>query len=151
MKLAGWLILCYWVGLFLAAMSSSRSDVVTQSVRPSVRPFVCHLFFLLVSWRHMIISGISQLLLIRFWPNFNGRILGPCLKTVMVTFVQATYMPWWHFNMSAVTGPILTKKFGPNLGVIIFVDQTSLGTNLFQKKISEPKFFSKKNFGPKIS
>ena len=34
--------------LFLAAMSSSRSDIVTQSVRPFVRPFV-PFFFLLVS------------------------------------------------------------------------------------------------------
>ena len=30
---------------FLAAMSSSRSDVVTTSVRPSIRPFVMKEFF----------------------------------------------------------------------------------------------------------
>ena len=33
-----------------------------------------------MSWRHLSISGISQLLLIRFSPNFKGRIFGPCLK-----------------------------------------------------------------------
>ena len=33
-----------------------------------------------LSWRHLSISGISQLLLIRFSPNFKGKIFGPCLK-----------------------------------------------------------------------
>ena len=30
--------------------------------------------------RHLSISGISQLLLIQFWPSFKCRILEPCLK-----------------------------------------------------------------------
>ena len=30
-----------------------------------------------LSWRHLSISTISQLLLVRFWPNFKGRFLGP--------------------------------------------------------------------------
>ena len=54
----------------------------------------------------------------------------------MVTFVQATYALVTFVqisNISAVTGPILTKLFGPNLcGVIIFVDQNVLGQNFFQ-------------------
>ena len=29
-----------------------------------------------LSWRHLSISGISQLLLTRFWQNFKGRFLG---------------------------------------------------------------------------
>ena len=29
-----------------------------------------------LSWRHLSISAISQLLLARFWPNFKGRFLG---------------------------------------------------------------------------
>ena len=29
-----------------------------------------------LSWQHLSISGISQLLLTRFWPNFKGRFLG---------------------------------------------------------------------------
>ena len=45
---------------FLAAMSSSRSDVVTQSVRVSVRP----LFFLLVSLKFLLVlngfDGVSR-------------------------------------------------------------------------------------------
>ena len=30
-----------------------------------------------LSWRHLSISAISQLLLAWFWPNFKGRFLGP--------------------------------------------------------------------------
>ena len=30
-----------------------------------------------LSWQHLSISTISQLLLVRFWPNFKGRFLGP--------------------------------------------------------------------------
>ena len=45
---------------FLAAMSSSRSDVVTQSVRSSFRT----LFFLLVSWEFYLVlksfNGVSR-------------------------------------------------------------------------------------------
>ena len=29
-----------------------------------------------LSWQHLSISGIYQLLLTRFWPNFKGRFLG---------------------------------------------------------------------------
>ena len=51
------------------------------------------------------------------------------MSTVMVTFVQATYALVTFVqisNISAVTGPILTKLFGPNLCVvIIFVDQNA--------------------------
>ena len=57
----------------------------------------------------------------------------------MVTFVQATYalVTFVHIsNISAVTGPILIKLFGPNFfGVIIFVDQNdklSLDRGLLQ-------------------
>ena len=88
----------------------------------------------------------------------------------MVTFVQATYALVTFVqisNISAVTGPILTKLFGPNLCVvIIFVDQNVLVQNFFQtqnfilmdqKKNSKSKFFkpkivfqSQNFFGPKI-
>ena len=49
---------------FLAAMSSSRSDVVTQFVRSSVRPSFRTLFFLLVSWEFYLVlksfNGVSR-------------------------------------------------------------------------------------------
>ena len=32
-----------------------------------------------LSWQHLSISGISQLLLTQFWPNFKGRFLGQSL------------------------------------------------------------------------
>ena len=32
-----------------------------------------------LSWRHLSISAISQLLLARLWPNFKDRFLGPFL------------------------------------------------------------------------
>ena len=53
----------------------------------------------------------------------------------MVTFVQATYALVTFVqisNISAVTGSILTKTFGPNfLGVKIFVNQNVLERNFF--------------------
>ena len=78
----------------------------------------------------------------------------------MVTFIQATYAlaTFVHIrNISSVTGPILTKHFGPNLwghffseqkldpnyGVIICMDPKPLQT---QKKISGPKFSSDSKF-----
>ena len=53
------------IGLsFLAAMSSSRSDVVTQSVRLCFRSFVRPLFFLLVSLKFLLVlkcfNGVSR-------------------------------------------------------------------------------------------
>ena len=65
---------------------------------------------------------------------------------VLVTFVHIR-------NISAVTGPILTKLFGP----IIVVDQNVLGQNFYRSKFfSHPKFFktqkffqSQNFFGPK--
>ena len=55
-------------------------------------------------------------------------------------FVMATFV---HIrNISAVTGPILTKLFGPNFfEIMIFVDQNVLGQNFFG-----PKFFLNTNF-----
>ena len=58
------------------------------------------------------------------------------MPTVMVTFVQATYALVTFVqitNISAVTGLILTKPFGPNFfGVIIFLDQNVFGQNFFK-------------------
>ena len=96
------------------------------------------------------------------------------MLTVMVTFAQAMYalVTFVHIsNFSAVTGPILTKLFGPNFyGVIIFVDQNVLGQTLSRpeillgpkvigqeilldpKKISNSNFFGTRNFfRPKIN
>ena len=57
----------------------------------------------------------------------------------MVIFVQETdaLAIFVHItNISAVTGPILTKLFGPKFfGVIIFVDQNVLGQTFSRHKI----------------
>ena len=72
----------------------------------------------------------------------------------MVTFVLATYalVTFVHIsNISAVTGPILTKLFGPNFfGVIIFVDQNVLGQNFFKtQNFIRAQSFQTRNFiGP---
>ena len=75
----------------------------------------------------------------------------------MATFVQATYalVTFVHIsNISDVTGPILTKLFGPNfLGFINFVGQNVLGPNFFRPKFFlDPKFFfrTKIFLGPNI-
>ena len=64
------------------------------------------------------------------------------MPTVMVEFVLATYALVTFVqisNISAVTGPILTKLCGPNLcGVIIFVDQNFLGQNFFYTYLPPP-------------
>ena len=69
----------------------------------------------------------------------------------MVTFVQTTYAlaTFVHItNISAVTGPILTKLFGLHfLGGMIFVDLIVLGLQFF----FNPKFiWPQKFFGPMI-
>ena len=43
-----------------------------------------------LSWWHLSISGISQLLLTRFWPNFKGRFLG---------------LSWTDFNYHSIICP----------------------------------------------
>ena len=70
-----------------------------------------HLSMQHLSSLHLYISGISQLLLTRFWWNFTGRFLEQ-IPTVTVTFVQATFVLviFVHIrNISAVTDTILTK------------------------------------------
>ena len=69
---------------FLAAMSSSRSDGVTQFVRPSVRSFVRNLFFLLVSLESRVFQGSLRI----FQGSFKGvsRVFQGCFKGVSRVF-----------------------------------------------------------------
>ena len=66
------------------------------------------------------------------------------MPTVMVTFGQEAYALTTFVQIryiSAVTGPILTTLFGPNVsGVIIFVDQNILGPTFLR-----PRFFQIQN------
>ena len=71
-------------------MSSSRSDVVTQSVRLFVFPFVRPLFFLLVSLKFLLVlksfNGVSRQF--KECLKFNGsfkevlRVFQGCFKDV---------------------------------------------------------------------
>ena len=93
-----------------------------------------------LSRRHLSISGISQLLLTRFWPNFKVSFLGLSLTNVKMTFVQATFdlAKSVHIsNMSAVTEPILIKLFWPKF----FFD-----LNFFLLKINLDPIFFDQNF-----
>ena len=102
------------------------------------------------------LTGILQLLLTRFWPNFNDRFLRPSW-TFMVTIVQETFvLPKFVNirNISAVTGPILTKLFGPNFGTkkisgprIFFLTISFLNQYIFLiKNILGQKFFWTEHF-----
>ena len=88
-----------------------------------------------LSWRHLSISGISQLLLTRFWWNFKGSFLGQLeqISTIKLTFVEARFdlVSFVHiWNISAVTDSILTKKFS----YFLF-----FRTRLFYQKLLYPK------------
>ena len=69
---------------FLVAMSSSMSDGVTQFVCSFVRPFVCNLFFLLVSLESRVFQGSLRV----FQGSFKGvsRKFQGCLKEVSRVF-----------------------------------------------------------------
>ena len=73
--------------VFLAAMSSSRSDVVTQFVRSFVRSFVFpSLFFLLVSLKFLLVlksfNGVSR--------KLKGRMkFQVCFKKVSRMFQES--------------------------------------------------------------
>ena len=72
------------------------------------------------------------------------------MPTDMVTFVQATYAlaAFVHItNISAVTGPILTKLFGTPFFGDIFVVLNVLGPNFIRHTFFlNPKFFYGSNF-----
>ena len=82
------------------------------------------------------------------------------MVTFKVTLVPATYVQVTSYisNISAITAPILTKIFAPNiLGGLIFVryillDQTFFDPNTFltQKCFGPNCFFHPECFGPKF-
>ena len=94
-----------------------------------------------------------------YWPDFDQTLkVGSWdpleqIPTVMVTFVQATFVPETFVlfrNISPVTDPILTKLFGPNFCRPIFMlDPKCFWTQyFFGPKILEldQKLFLTKNF-----
>ena len=62
---------CYWHDLDQTLKAGSWEHL--EQI-PTVRWYLSRQH---LSWRHLSISAISQLLLALFWPNFKGRFLGP--------------------------------------------------------------------------
>ena len=100
---------CYWSDFDQTLKVSSR-DHFWQT--PAVMVTFVQETFVLAT---LSISGISQLLLTRCWPNFKGKFLGtsrtdsnchrdfgPGIIYFLATFVHVR-------NISAVSAPILTK------------------------------------------
>ena len=100
-------MVCFWITnfldlhFFLAAMSSSRSDVVTQSVCPFVRLSVCPFvrsspFFLLVSLKCLLVVKSFKSVSRQFKEclKFNGSfkevlsVFQGCLKGVSRKFQE---------------------------------------------------------------
>ena len=111
-----------------------------------------HLFRQHLSWQHLSISGKSQLLLTRFWPNFKCRFLEPfstdakCHGDICPSNIYSGNIcnddicP--YRNISAVSDPILTKLFRSKFFGTLFFHQ-----NIFWPKISfDPNFFGQKIF-----
>ena len=93
-----------------------------------------------LSWRRLNISGISQLLLTRFWPNFECRFLNRC-KLLWWHFSRQN-MSWWYLSMSQ----LLLTQFWPNFLGPIFGGLNFCGPKFFRQKFSCPKFFWTKNY-----
>ena len=81
-----------------------------------------------LSWWHLSISAISQLLLARFWPNFKGRFLGPF---------------WTYPNCHSD----IFKKYSPpkNVAEKRILLQKNLPNSKFQRKKWIQKMFAEKN------
>ena len=83
-----------------------------------------------MSWWHLSILGICQLLLIQFWPNFKGRILGPSLEDANSILLSSQHMSWRHLSISAIS-QLLLSQFLPNFWEPIFFGALILFWNKF--------------------
>ena len=105
-----------------------------------------------LSWWHLSISGISQLILTLFWPNFKGRFL--VLLTIFNRcqlsrwHLSRQHLSWQHLSISEISQLLLTKFFGSNyLGALIigpkfFLDLNFVSTKFFlTQKCLRPNIF----------
>ena len=121
-----------------------------------------------LSWQHLSILGISHLLLIRFWPIFKGRFLGPSLtdanyhsKICPGNICPGNICPhqeyfsycWPNFDQTIVR---CLNFFGPKFFTLIFLPLLFFNPKLFWTQIFqdpnflEPKIVATKIFGPKV-
>ena len=117
-----------------------------------------------LSWQHLSISGISQLLLTRLWPNFKGRFLGLswtnfnyCSNICPGNFCSGDICPYQEYL--SCYWPIFDQTFWTGflagLGSKFCLDQNLVWPKLFEPKLYGhiffgPRFFRPKFFGPKI-
>ena len=127
-----------------------------------------HLSMQYLSWQHLSILGISHLLLIRFWPIFKGRFLGPSLTDANYhsnicpgNICPGNICPhqeyfsycWPNFDQTIVR---CLNFFGPKFFTLIFLPLLFLNPKLFWTQIFqdpnflEPKIVATKIFGPKV-
>ena len=129
---------------------------------------------------HLFISGISQLLMTQFWPNFKGRILGPCLKDAdcygdicqgnicpgdICSYMQYLSFYWSNFDQFFLDHDFCGPKYSWTkllrthifLMQIFFSSPKMLGLTVFipeilldPKKKSNSIFFTPNFFRPKI-
>ena len=101
-----------------------------------------------MSQRHLSISGISQLLLTQFLPNFKGRLLGPFLTDANChgdicpgNICPGDICPYQEYLSCYCFGP--NKLFWPlNLWDLkFFLTNTFFGQNFLDQKIFENNFF----------
>ena len=110
-----------------------------------------------LSSRHLYISGISQLLLTRFWPNFKGRFLGQSLSDSNCygddiypgNICPGTNRPYQQY-LSCYWADFDQSFWIQFLEALIFIDhnfldQTSLDPNIF---VYLKFFFDLNSLGP---
>ena len=101
-----------------------------------------------MSWRHLSISGISQLILTRFWPNFKCRFLGPSLTDAnshndicQGNICPGNIFPYHEYLSYNWPWPYFLNQncFG--------IQKNILTQNFFEPKfICDPKLFWTQNF-----
>ena len=106
-----------------------------------------------MSWRHLRISAISQVLLTRFWPNFLDPIswgLNFCEPTFFWTKLVLTQDFFGAKNVLTIDSIGPKNCFEPNIIFLLtqhFFWQIFFGSNIF----FDPQFFgTHKFFMPKI-
>ena len=115
-----------------------------------------------LSWQHLSILGISQLLLTRFWPNFEGGFLGPSLTDANChgDICQSNICPGDicpYQDYLSCHWPNFDQAFGIQLlEASIFFDRNPFTKILLDPNFWDPKIFldqkfcEHKIFGPKF-
>ena len=94
-----------------------------------------------LSWQHLLIKEIYQLLLTQLWPNFLNPIL--CRPWIQILFWTKFCLTKTFLNRNFMDPKILWTQ---NIGTLIFLAPYFLAPNFF-----EPKSFLTWNlFGPKL-